>query len=94
MLIWYTKEYTVKKQKSILSQVNAAVKNAKIGAPLHIRNKIDLLEYRKDVLENYANHLRANEASHAAIERAHARFFSAYMRFANVAAKACEQGLL
>lgn len=84
----------MKKQKSILSQVNAAVRNSRIGAPIHIQNKMDLLEYRKNVLENYANHLRANEASQSAIAKAHARFFSAYMRFANVATKACEQGLL
>lgn len=62
--------------------------------PKHVRNRIDLLEYKKDVLEKRLNDLIRVEASQSEIKKAHAKFFKAYLTFANVATRAAEQGVI
>lgn len=62
--------------------------------PHFVRTRLDKLEFTKNVLERQCATLKLNEASPRVLLAAHNEFYAAYVRFANLAARYCEQGLL
>lgn len=62
--------------------------------PKHVKTNLDKAEYKKDVLEHNLNTLKGLGASEKVLKKAHAEFFQAYLKFADIATRACEQGLL
>lgn len=62
--------------------------------PDHVKTSIDRAEYIKDVLERQCVRLFETEASERIQQLAHAEFYAAYLRFADLVTRACEQGVL
>lgn len=58
------------------------------------RSKLDVLEFKYKRLERHVEFLRSVEASKKHVSAAHESFYRAYERFANLAARLAERGML